>query len=79
MTKKGNEGFKNFYVNAYFTVRDQCHATGKYRGSAHRDFNVQVNLNHKIPVNLQNYYSYLIMQELGKFDFKINVIPNGLE
>ena len=29
--------------------------------------------------NLKNYYSYLIMRELGKFDPKINVIPNGSE
>ena len=39
-------------------------------------------LNHKIPVvfhNLKNYDSHLIMQELGKFNLKINVIPNGLE
>ena len=39
------------------------------------------NLNRKIPVeflNLKNYDSHL-MQELGKFDFEINVIPNRLE
>ena len=39
-------------------------------------------LNHKIPIifhNLKNYDSHLIMQELGKFNLKINVIPNGLE
>ena len=28
--------------------------------------------------NLKNYDSQLIMQKLGKFNFKINVIPNGL-
>ena len=28
---------------------------------------------------LKNYGSHLIMQELGKFNFKINVMPNGLE
>ena len=49
-----------------------------YRGSAHRDCNINVELNHKIPVvfhNLKKYDSHLIMQEIGKF----NVIPNGLE
>ena len=38
--------------------------------------------NHKILVvlhNLKNYDSDLIMQKLGKFSLKINVIPNGLE
>ena len=43
---------------------------------------MDVKLNHKIPAvfhNLKNYDSHLIMQELGKFNLKINVIPNGLE
>ena len=51
-------------------------------GSAHRDCNINVKLNHKIPIvfpNLRNYDSHLIMQELDRFNFKINVIPNGLE
>ena len=29
--------------------------------------------------NLKNYGSCLIIQELGKVNFKKNVIPNGLE
>ena len=29
--------------------------------------------------NIQNYDTYLIMPEPGKFDFKINIIPNELE
>ena len=63
-------------------VRDPCHITEKYRGSAHRDCNINLKLNQKIPVvfhNLKNYDSNLIIQELGKFNLKINVIPNGLE
>ena len=43
---------------------------------------MNVKLNHIIPVvfyNLKNYDSHLIMQELGKFNLKINVISNGLE
>ena len=39
-------------------------------------------MNHKIPVvfhNLEKYDYHLIMQELGQFNFKINVIPNGVE
>ena len=28
---------------------------------------------------LKNCDLHLIMQELGKFDFKINIVPNGLE
>ena len=54
----------------------------KNKSSVHRDCNINVKLNHKIPIVLQNlkhYDSHLIMQELGKFNFKINVIPNILE
>ena len=50
--------------------------------SAHRDCNINVKSNHKIPIefhNLKNYNSRLIIQELGKANFKINVILNGLE
>ena len=90
MTKNDNEDFNNspkcwICDNVQFEgdvkVEDHCHIAGKYRGSAHRDFNINVNLNHKIPMvfhNLKNYDSQLIMQKLGKFNFKINVIPNGL-
>ena len=91
MTKEKNKDFEtstkcwicdNDYIDNDGKVRDYCHITGKYRGSAHRDCNNNVKLNHKIPAvfhNLKNYDSHLIMQELGKFNLKINVIPNGLE
>ena len=51
----------------------------------HRDCNINIKLNHKIYIvfhNLKNYdsqESHLIMQELGIFNFKIDIIPNGLE
>ena len=91
MTKKDNKDFKNstkcwiwdnYYVDTDVKVRDHCHITGKYRGSAHRDCNINLKLNHKAPVaflNLNNYDFHLIMQELGKFNLKIRAIPNGLE
>ena len=91
MSKGDNADFENStkcricdhsYVDGNVKVRDHCHITGKYRGSAHRHSNIHVKLNHKIPVvfqNLKNYDSHLIMQELGKFNLKVNVIPNGLE
>ena len=60
-------------------VRYQCHITGKYRGTLHRDCNINVKLNHKIPIvfhNPKNCDSHLIMQELGKFILKINELEN---
>ena len=74
MTKEDNEGFENStkswncdynYIDGDVKVRDHCHITGKHRGSAHRDCNINVKLNHKISVvfhNLKKYDSHLIMQ-----------------
>ena len=53
--------------------RDDCHITGKYRGSVYRDCNMNLKLNQKIPIkfhNLINYGSHIIMQELDKFNLK---------
>ena len=53
-------------------VRDHCHITGKYRGAAHRDCNLEWAIsaeNLKIPVvfhNLKGYDCHFIMQKLGK-------------
>ena len=91
MTKEDNEDFENStkcwicendYTGNDVKVRDHSHITGKYTGSAHRNCNINVKLNHKIPfvfLNLKNYDSHLILQELGNFSLKINVISNGLE
>ena len=90
-TKKDNENLKNStkcwicdngYVANDVKVRDHCHITGKYRCSAHRGRNINLKQNNKIAVvfqNLKNYDSHLITQELGKFNLKLTVIPNGLE
>ena len=72
----------NVYVHGDVKVRDHCHISEKYRGSAHEDCNIKVKLNHKIPFvfrNLKNYASHLIMQELDKLILKRNVKPNELE
>ena len=72
----------NVYVKVDVRVGNHCFTTGKCRGSTHRDCNTNVKLYHRIPVafhNLKNYHSHLIIQELGKFNFRINVIPNEME
>ena len=59
------------YTEKDIRVRDHCHITGKYRGSAHMDCNLQLRINPKqikIPVifhNLRGYDSHFIMQEIG--------------
>ena len=95
LTKKDNEDFENSticwicdnnYIDSGVKVRYHCHITGKLGGSTYCninvDSNINIKLNQKIPVlfcNLENYDPNLIMQELGKFSFQINVILNGLE
>ena len=71
MTKEDNEHFNNSNkclicgdVDNDAKVRDHCHITGKYRGSARRDSNINLKINHKIPIvfhNLKNYDSHQIM------------------
>ena len=91
MTKVDDEDFEksaksSVYCNVWadddVKLRDHCHITWKFRCSARRHCNIKIELNHKIRIvfqKLKNYDSHLIIQEPGKFDFKINVIPVGLE
>ena len=84
MTKEDNEDFKNStkcwicdndYIDNDVKVRNHCDIIGKFRDSAHRACNINLKLNHKIPIAFHN----LIMQELQKFSPKISVTPNELE
>ena len=73
---------KNLIDNDEEKVRDHCNATGKFRGAAHWDCNINFRMTKKVPVifhNLTGYDSHLIFNELDKFNVKIKVIPNGLE
>ena len=76
-------------------VRDHCHVTGKYRGSAHQSCNLKLQISAekiKIPVvfhNLKGYDSHFIINELGDIikkaketeeeEIKINVIAQNAE
>ena len=61
----------NAYTKKDIRVRDDCHVTGNYRGSAHQDCNLKLRINTKelkIPVifhNLRGYDSHFITQEIG--------------
>ena len=78
MTDKDEENFKKAnkchicgkkYTDKDIRVRDHCHITGKYRGSAHQDCNLNFQLTDKIPVilhNLRGYDSHFIMQQIGQ-------------
>ena len=77
------------YGNKDIQVRNHCHITGQYRGSAHQDCNLKLRINpkeFKIPVifhNVRGYDSRFIMQEIGSIgkehDLEINCILNCME
>ena len=60
------------YTDKDVYVRDHCHITGKFRGSAHQECNLKLRIkpdNLKIPVvfhNLRGYDSHFIMQQIGE-------------
>ena len=60
------------YTDKDVRVRDHCHITGKFRGSAHQECNLKLRIkpeNLKIPVifhNLRGYDSQFIMQQIGE-------------
>ena len=63
-------------------MRDHCHVTGKFRGAAHKNCNINFQLTKNVPKTFHNFRGYdthLIFNELDKFYVKIKVIPNGLE
>ena len=60
------------YTDKDVRVRDHCHITGKFRGSAHQEYNLKLRIkpeNLKVPVifhNLRGYDSHFIMQQISK-------------
>ena len=91
MSEEDEERFQStkkcFICNKLFVAKDNKvidhdHVIGRYSGSAPWSCNINFKLTKKVPVKLYNfkgYDSHLIMQEIGKFDVKISVGPNGLE
>ena len=81
MTEVDEQNFKNMdgchicgekYTDKDVRIRDHCHITGKFRGSAHQECNLKLRIkpeNLKIPVifhNLRGYDSHFIMQQIGE-------------
>ena len=60
------------YTDKDIRVRDHCHITGEFCGSAHQDCNLKLRIKPatiKIPVlfhNLRGYDSHFIMQQIGE-------------
>ena len=60
------------YTDKDVRVRDHCHIPGKFRGSAHQEYNLKFMIKPediKIPVifhNLRRYDIHFIMQQIGE-------------
>ena len=77
------------YKETDIRVRNHCHITGQYRGSAHQDCNLKLKISPKeftIPVifhNLRGYDSHFIMQEIGSIgksnNLSINCITKNMK
>ena len=73
------------FANADDKVRDHCHITGNYRGTAHSKCNLNYRLNSKswklsvVIHNLKGYDGHLIVKSLKNEFGKVTVIPQNLE
>ena len=68
------------YIDGGVIVRDHCCVTRKFRGSAHKDLDINLRLTHKIPVIFMQDIIYArchVLKEISRFGFEINVIPNS--
>ena len=78
LTKDDEQNFKNADKCYIFNkkcsekdirVRDHCNTTGRYRGSAHQDCNINHRLTDEVPVifhNLREHESHFIIQTIGE-------------
>ena len=65
-----------------FKVRDHCHFTGKYRGAAHNQCNLNCRKPLILPVvyhNLQGYDSHLFIKQLAKVSVDLSCIASTEE
>ena len=60
-------------------VGGHCHVIGKFRGEAHWGCNINLQLTKYVPVIFHSLRGHLILDELNKFNVKIEVIPNRFE
>ncbi|XP_043485181.1 uncharacterized protein LOC122513018 [Leptopilina heterotoma] len=74
---------KKKFAHSDIKVRDHCHLTGKYRGPAHQDCNINYHESSTIPVvfhNLSGYDAHFIIKAIAtEFDGKVDLLPINKE
>ena len=63
-------------------IWDHCHFTGKYRGAAHNDCNLNYKIHKFLPIlfhNMSGYDSHLFIKKLSGDSGKLTCIPNKEE
>ena len=67
------------------SVKDHCHITGRYRGTAHSECNKKLRINPKtdqIPVvfhNLRGYDAHHLMQAMSQLQKEVKCVANNME
>ena len=66
-------------------VKDHCHITGKFRGTAHNSCNLKLRIKpktHQIPVvfhNLRGYDAHHLMQAMSQLQKEVKCVANNME
>ena len=90
MSQEDEENYENtdtcWICNQQITkgkVRNHCHITGKFRGAAHKECNLELRIPQKLPFifhNLEGYDGHFIFRELNNFtNTDIQIIPKSTE
>lgn len=70
------------YSKSDIRVRDHSHVTGKYRGSCHRNCNLNLKVKKVLPIiihNLKKYDNHIIIQGFNQIPEEIQIIPINSE
>ena len=74
---------KKFFAGDNKKLRDHCNFTGKFRGAAHSECNMNYKITRDIPIvfhNLSSYDSHPIIKELAnEFDGKLECLGENTE
>jgi len=71
-----------FLADSFCKVKDHCHITGKFRGAAHQDCNLNYKVIKFVPLvchNLSGYDAHFIIKELGFDNEPIDLLAQNKE